>query len=187
MSVTGAVPTFTPGLTHGQRQQVADALHRVGGVPVGMLALVFMDVDRAAAQVFSTRYAVRAALRGERDATPRADDIVPAVAHEHGVSLSPAAFAFGLAVGLRMARRFWPERTRNLRRHVSDDWARLDKNQRERTKRFMQMLAAGLEPRFASGPALGSRRKATTIAADLAAAKRLLREAGQRVRAEARR
>jgi hypothetical protein len=185
MTATTA-PTLLPGLTQGQRQQVADALSRVGTVPVGLLALVYMDVDRYAAQAFSARYAVRAALRGERNAVRRADDVADIVSHEHHVTMQAASFAYGCAIGLRLGQRFWPRSTRT-QRYLSDDFAKLDRNQRDRVTRIVRNLLEGIEPYRTPGPRPGTKPRHVTIATDLAAAKRLLREAGQRVRAEARR
>jgi hypothetical protein len=186
MSVT-QTPTLLPGLTHGQRQQVAEALSRVGTVPIGLLALVFMDVDRYAAQCFSARYAVRAGLRGEREPMPRADVVTAIVSEEHHVSSGAVAFAYGLACGLRLGRRFWPHTTINTRRHVSLDWQRLDKNQRERVTRFMQALLAGLEPRHVPGPRPGTKTTKKAIADDFTALERWKVAIRDRKRAEARR
>lgn len=64
-STTNRIPTLTPGLTQGQKMLVADMLRRVGCVPLGLLALVFSDVDRVAAQTLDPRATVRALRRGE--------------------------------------------------------------------------------------------------------------------------
>ena len=179
-----STPTLTPGLTLGQRRQLADALERVGGVPVGLLALIFMDVDRSAAQVFDARFAVRAARRGERDAIPRADEVAMSVASEHAASRGAVAFTYGCAIGLRLGRQFWP-RSLRPQRYLSDDYRRLDRNQKDRVTRFIRALLRGDEPRHVPGPKPGSQR--ATVAEDLVAIRRWKREAGERVRAEARR
>lgn len=183
--MTTHVPTLTPGLTHGQRQAVADALRRVGGVPLGKLAVVFMDADVWAARAFSARYAVRAALREAGDA-PRADDVVPPIADEHGVPAGSVAFTFGLAVGLRLGQRFWPRGMRTLR-YLPDDFAKLDRNQRDRVTRIVRSLLAGIEPYRTPGVRPGTRRPQTIMAADLEAAKRWKKAAHERVLAESRR
>ena len=182
-----STPTFTPGLTHGQRHAVADALRRVGGVPLGLLALVFMDVDRAAAQAFSPRNAVRAALRGEdiKDQVRTTSDLPQYVAAEHGVSVSAAAFAYGCAIGLRLGRQFWP-RSERPRRYISDDYRRLDRNQKDRVTRIIRGMLTGYDVIMKPGPKPGPQRQ-TIIEADLAAGARWKRESGQRVRNEARR
>jgi hypothetical protein len=106
---------------------------------------------------------------------------VPAVAHEHGVSLSAAAFAFGLAVGLRLGQRFWP--ARSTRRYLADDFSKLDRNQRDRVTRIVRNMLKGYDVFLKTGPKPGPRPR-TMIAADLEAAQRWKREARQRVRNE---
>jgi hypothetical protein len=67
---------------------------------------------------------------------------------------------------------FWPYKPIDARRHVSLDWQRLDKNQRERTVRFMRALLRGEEPSHVPGPNQAAARSKPTIAADLAAVQR---------------
>jgi hypothetical protein len=137
--------TLTPGLTDSQRQRVADILERVGGVPLGLLAMVFSDVDRQAANVFSTRYFVRAALRGERETAPRAEPIAEMVAKEHQIPVPVAAFAYGYALGVRLGRTFItpPKRPRQS---ISDDWSRLHEQNKATAKRYIRGLLRAQEP-----------------------------------------
>jgi hypothetical protein len=87
---------LTPGLTPRQQQRIADALTRVGRVPLGQLTHIFMDADRAAVR----------ALNPVRPSADDCHDIARAIADEHHVDPVSAAFAFGQALGIRQCMTF---------------------------------------------------------------------------------
>lgn len=154
-------------------------LQKIAGILFGVGLLVLSSISR---HLFS----LLAPLRGEREAAPSTPDVVDVVSTEHHAPPMSVAFAFGCAIGLRLGKRFWPRRTR-VQRFLPHDFAKLDRNQRDRVTRIVRNLLDGIEPYRTPGVRPGTKRPATVIAADLAAVRRWKREAGERGRVGARR
>ena len=151
---------LTPGLTPFQRQRVGDVLHRVGLVPMGRLASVFIDVDRAAVRVLNT-------------ARPSREDchvIAAELAGMHAIDRVTVGFCYGLAIGIRQGRTFAPV-SRRSKQWISDEYRQLREHNRRAAARFIRQLLK----------AQGAPRPTTTkrgIADDVEAAQRWIREAG---------
>jgi hypothetical protein len=156
---------LTPGLTPSQRQQVADVLKRVGLVPMGQLASLFIDVDRAASRALNSVWST-----GE-DCRVVAGELASA----HRVEALTISFAYGLAIGIRQGRTFAPP-PKHRSKWISDEYKRLTEPNRRDAQRYIRKLLKAQTP---------PRPKAPPAEVELAAAKRWAQEAGRLARKEA--
>jgi hypothetical protein len=156
---------LTPGLTPFQRQQVADVLTRVGIVPRGLLASLFLDVDRAAARVLNPNWPMGIDCRV----------VAAELSVAHSVDRVIIGFAFGLAIGIRQGRTFAPPPRRHSK-WISDEYKRLSEHNRRDVQRYIRKLLKAQDP---------PKPKAPKAEVELAAAKRWMQEAGQLARRKA--
>jgi hypothetical protein len=157
-------PLLTPGLTPFQRQQVADVLTRVGIVPRGLLASLFIDVDLAAVRV----------LNPTRPELTDCRIVAAELAGAHGVDRVTIGFAFGLAIGIRLGRTFIQPRPRS--KWISDEYKRLTESNRKDAQRYIRKLLKAQDPPPPRAP------KAEV---ELAAAKRWTQDIGRLARRQA--
>lgn len=159
---------FTPTLTPRQKQDVADLLHRAGGVPVGSLASVFADVDVLAARALNIR---------RTDAAPRAGDVAPALAADHRVTPIAASFSFGFALGIRLGLTCIPP-MRRAKHWISEEYKRLHEDNRRTVARFIRQLLRAQDPPIRKTRPSG--RDAESARAWMQTAGRLARKGGSR-------
>lgn len=153
---------LTPGLTPFQRQRVADILHRVGCVPMGQLAGLFVDVDRAG-------------VRAIDPVRPSGEDcrlVAAALAYEHHLEAVVVSFAYGLAVGVRQGRTFAPPPPRRSK-WISDEYKRLSEPSRRDVQKYIRTLLRAQEPPKPPAP---------PAALEVEAARRWVRAAGKLAR-----
>ena len=155
---------LTPGLSYRQRERLADALRRVGGLPLGSITPLYVDCDVAAARALNVRREEPANCRG----------VVLNIASEHKLPVDVVGFAYGIATGVRLGRTFAPE-PRSRSKWISDEYKRLTEPNRRDAQRYIRRLLRIQEP---------PPPKAAPIADEVAAAKRWSREAGRRAWAE---
>lgn len=163
----------TPGLTPLQRQQVADVLRRVGHVPLGQIASLFVDLDTAAARV----------LNVSRPSHDNCESVAQDAARQHQMEPIITSFAFGLAVGLRQGRAFAPAPPPRAKHWISEEYRQLyEENRRTAAKFIRTLLKAQGAPRQpgASSPTRASQQ--ATKESELAAAQRWARETGRAAR-----
>ena len=150
---------LTPGLTYRQRERLASALTRIGAVPVGSAASLFVDVDRAAVR----------ALNGH---PVHVETFMADVADAHGLPLAVVATCHGIAVGVRLGRTFVTPPPRR-RKWISEEYARLTEHNRRDVQRYIRKLLKAQSPPMP---------KRSDPAVELAAARRWSREAGRLAR-----
>lgn len=168
---------MTPGLTPHQKQRLADAVRRAGGVPLGAITTVYMDADVAAAR----------ALNPYSDFTD-AEAVAEAIASEHHLSVTIAACAYGIAVGVRLGRTFAPQPKPRSRAWISEDYRQLTEPNRRDAAKYIRRLLRGQgtsrplgRPYGALSPPSSVPREAgrpASIEEKIAAAKRWVRDIG---------
>jgi hypothetical protein len=156
---------LTAGLTPFQRQQVAAVLRRVGLVPMGKLASLFIDVDRAAARV----------LNAARPSQQDCHVIAAELSRAHGIERLTVSFSSGLAIGIRQGRTFLPPPLRRSK-WISDEYRRLTERNRRAAQRYIRRLLKAQEP---------EKRSAPSADVEMAAAKKWMQQAGRLARKQA--
>ena len=129
---------LTPGLTSNQKERLADALRRIAGLPVGSVAVVYMDADVAAARALD--------LRGTTAGPCLA--VAAWIAAEHRIPVDVAACCYGIAAGIRLGRTFaTPPHRRS--KWISDEYKRLSEPNRRDAQKYIRKLlrAQGPPPR----------------------------------------
>ena len=168
---------LTPGLTPLQKQRLADALRRIGGLPLGSITTLFLDCDVAAAR----------ALNATLTEPTSCQAVVRAVAAEHQVTIDVAGFTYGMATGVRLGRSFAPEPKPRSKAWISEEYRQLtEPNRRDAAKYIRKLLKAQGVPRpthrayGVGAPATAPTRGHTaTTESDGEAAKRWAREMGR--------
>lgn len=151
---------LTPGLTYRQRERLASALTRIGAVPIGSAASLFVDVDRAAVR----------ALNGH---PTHVEMLMADMADAHGLPLAVVATCYGIAAGVRLGRTFIvppPHR----KKWISEEYARLTEHNRRDVQRYIRKLLKAQTP---------PTPKPSDPRAELAAARKWCRTAGAIARA----
>jgi hypothetical protein len=155
---------LTPGLTPRQRERLSSALQRIGGAPVGVIASLFMDVDRAAVRALDPRGPIPG---------PSCTDVTSAIATAHRLPIEVIACCYGIAVGVRLGRTFIvPPSPR--RKWISEEYARLTEHNRRDVQRYIRRLLKAQAP---------PTPRSSDPHAELSAARKWIRTAGALARA----
>jgi hypothetical protein len=164
-----AAAPLTPGLTPQQRIRVSDALTRIGNVPRGSVAMLFMDVDRAAARALDP-------LTADASRTLVSESVAMRVATEHKLAGEVVAYAYGLAVGIRLGTRFAP-RPKRSKQWISEEYKQLNEDYRRLAARIIRDLL-----KVQGSPRSTERIKRGSANAEAMAARKWVREMGRAAR-----
>ena len=155
---------LTPGLTYHQRERLADALRRVGGLPLGSITPLYLDCDVAAARALNVTRAEPADRRA----------VVLGIASEHKLPVDVVGFAYGIATGIRLGRTFaTPPIQRS--KWISEEYKRLSEPARRDAQRYIRKLLKIQDPPLPK----------SKPADEIAAAKAWARKAGRLAYAQA--
>jgi hypothetical protein len=163
---------LTPNLTATQHSRLQEALSRLTGLLSA--PMVYMDADRIAG----------AWMLSPHHEQPRAADTAERLATEHHAPAVLTAYIAGMAFGVRLGRYFGkPRRRAEPRRTISEEYERLDPDDRREVAKMIHRLATGkyictiLEPREKRPPL-----KANPVEDDVAIARRWVKQAGVEAR-----
>jgi hypothetical protein len=165
-----AAAPLTPGLTPQQRIRVADALTRIGNVPTGSVAMLFMDVDRAAARALDP-------LTVDASLTLVSESVAMRVATEHKLAREVVAYAYGLAIGIRLGTRFAPRPPKRSKQWISEEYKQLNEDYRRLAARLIRDLL-----KVQGSPRSTERVKGSSAKDEAMAARKWVREMGRAAR-----
>jgi hypothetical protein len=140
MAAPSTVPTprhvLTPDLTPLQAASLRDNLLRLTGLPEAAASGVYINADRIAGRYLLSTYA----------ADPqRASGIIAELLEEHRQNAQLVAYIAGLALGVRLGRRFsLPPKPRA--KWISDEYKRLAEPNRRDVQKYIRKLLKAQEP-----------------------------------------